>query len=126
MQHLTALRGHLTVNPRTFIATDDLVLVLGTFTLSGSRGDGTPLSVRRGSPICCAASRTAVGSEPSTTPTVMTDSKLPNDAAGSGKRRQTWAYAFDPLLAVVSMVMPGSMISVRSTLNPAMPRTFST
>jgi hypothetical protein len=36
------------------------------------------------------------------------------------------AYAFDPLLAVVSMVMPGSIISVRSTLNPAMPITFST
>jgi Pterin binding enzyme len=36
-----ALRGHLTVNPRTFVCSDDLVLVLGTFTLSGRRGDGT-------------------------------------------------------------------------------------
>jgi len=42
MQHLVALRGRLTVNPRTFIHSDDLVLVLGTFTLSGRRGDGTP------------------------------------------------------------------------------------
>ena len=42
MQHLVALRGRLTVNPRTFIHSDDLVLVLGTFALSGRRGDGTP------------------------------------------------------------------------------------
>ena len=42
MQHLVALHGRLTVNPRTFIRSDDLVLVLGTFTLSGRRGDGTP------------------------------------------------------------------------------------
>ena len=41
MQHVAALRGRLTVNPRTFIRSDDLVLVLGTFTLSGRRGDGT-------------------------------------------------------------------------------------
>ena len=41
MQHLVALRGHLTVNPRTFVRSDDLVLVLGSFTLSGRRGDGT-------------------------------------------------------------------------------------
>ena len=41
MQHLVALRGRLTVNPRTFIRSDDLVLVLGTFTLSGRRADGT-------------------------------------------------------------------------------------
>ena len=42
MQHLVALRGRLSVNPRTFIRSDDLVLVLGTFTLCGRRGDGTP------------------------------------------------------------------------------------
>jgi uncharacterized protein (TIGR02246 family) len=41
MQRLVALRGRLTVNPRTFVRSDDLVLVLGTFTLSGRRGDGT-------------------------------------------------------------------------------------
>ena len=41
IQHVVALRGRLTVNPRTFIRSDDLVLVLGTFTLSGRRGDGT-------------------------------------------------------------------------------------
>lgn len=42
MQHLVAMRCRLTVNPRTFLRSDDLVLVLGTFTLSGRRGDGTP------------------------------------------------------------------------------------
>jgi ketosteroid isomerase-like protein len=42
LQHLIALRGHLSVNPRTFLATDELVLVLGTFTLSGRRGDSMP------------------------------------------------------------------------------------
>ena len=42
MQHLVALRARLIVNPRTFIRSDDLVLVLGTFTLCGRRGDGTP------------------------------------------------------------------------------------
>jgi ketosteroid isomerase-like protein len=41
MQRLVALRGHLTINPRTFVRSDDLVLVLGTFTLSGRREDGT-------------------------------------------------------------------------------------
>jgi uncharacterized protein (TIGR02246 family) len=42
MQHLVALHGWLTVNPRTFIRSDDVVLVQGTFTLSGHREDGTP------------------------------------------------------------------------------------
>src|SRR5579885_1536339 len=42
MQRLVTLRGRLTVNPRTFIRSDDLVLVLGTFTLCGRREDGTP------------------------------------------------------------------------------------
>ena len=42
MQHLVALNGRLTVNPGTFIRSDDLVLVLGTFTLSGRRGDSMP------------------------------------------------------------------------------------
>ncbi len=42
LQHVIALRGRLSVNPQTFTRFDDLVLVLGTFTLSGRRGDGTP------------------------------------------------------------------------------------
>ena len=42
MQHVIALRGRLTVDPHSFTRFDDLVLVLGTFTLSGRRGDGTP------------------------------------------------------------------------------------
>jgi ketosteroid isomerase-like protein len=42
LQHVVALRGRLAVNPQSFTRSDDLVLVLGKFTLSGSRGDGTP------------------------------------------------------------------------------------
>jgi uncharacterized protein (TIGR02246 family) len=42
IQHFIALRGRLTVNPQSFTRFDDLVLVLGTFTLSGRRGDGMP------------------------------------------------------------------------------------
>jgi uncharacterized protein (TIGR02246 family) len=42
LQHLIALGGRLSVNPDTFTRLDDLVLVLGKFTLSGRRGDGTP------------------------------------------------------------------------------------
>jgi ketosteroid isomerase-like protein len=41
LQHAVNLGARLTVNPRTFIGSDDLVLVLGTFTLSGHR-DGAP------------------------------------------------------------------------------------
>jgi len=37
------LRARLTVVPRTFIRSDDVVLVLGEFTLVGRRRDGTPL-----------------------------------------------------------------------------------
>jgi uncharacterized protein (TIGR02246 family) len=42
MQHVIALRGRMSINPDTFTRSDDLVLVLGKFTLSGSRADGTP------------------------------------------------------------------------------------
>jgi ketosteroid isomerase-like protein len=42
MQHLIALHGRLTVNARTFIRSDDVVLVQGTITLSGHWEDGTP------------------------------------------------------------------------------------
>ena len=72
LTHLVALGGRLTVNPRTFIRSDDLVLVLGTFTLCGRRGDGTPFERTSGSQTCCGASRTAVGSWPSIIPMVMT------------------------------------------------------
>lgn len=43
LQRVVDLRGRLTVTPHTFIRSDDLVLVLGTFTLTGLRRDGTPL-----------------------------------------------------------------------------------
>jgi uncharacterized protein (TIGR02246 family) len=42
MQHLITLRCRLTVDPHTFIRSEDVVLVLGMFTLSGRRRDGTP------------------------------------------------------------------------------------
>ena len=43
LQHVIALGARLSVNPQSFTCSDDLVLVLGTFTLSGRRPDGTPL-----------------------------------------------------------------------------------
>ena len=43
LQHLVDLRGRLSVTPHTFVRSDDVMLVLGTFTLSGRRRDGTPL-----------------------------------------------------------------------------------
>jgi uncharacterized protein (TIGR02246 family) len=43
LERLVALRGHLTVTPQTFTRSADLMLVLGTFTLTGRRRDGTPL-----------------------------------------------------------------------------------
>lgn len=42
LQHLIALRGQLSITPQTFVGTGDVLLVLGTFTLSGRRRDGTP------------------------------------------------------------------------------------
>jgi ketosteroid isomerase-like protein len=43
IEHVIALRARLTIDPHTFTRSDDVTLVLGTFTLSGSRSDGTPL-----------------------------------------------------------------------------------
>lgn len=42
MHHLLGLGCRLNVDPRTFIHSDDVVLALGTFTLSGRREDGAP------------------------------------------------------------------------------------
>jgi ketosteroid isomerase-like protein len=42
LQHLIDLRGHLTAVPHTLVCSDDLMLVLGKFALSGHRRDGTP------------------------------------------------------------------------------------
>jgi ketosteroid isomerase-like protein len=42
LQHVVDLEGRLIVHPRSFIGSDDVVLVLGTFTLTGRRGNGTP------------------------------------------------------------------------------------
>jgi ketosteroid isomerase-like protein len=45
LQRLIELRGHLTISPHTFVRSDDVVLVLGRYTLSGHRRDGTPLEL---------------------------------------------------------------------------------
>jgi ketosteroid isomerase-like protein len=42
LKHNVELRGRLSIQPRSFVRSDDLVLVLGQFTLSGRRHDGTP------------------------------------------------------------------------------------
>ena len=44
LQRQIAVGGRLAVNPQSFTRSDDVVLVLGTFTLSGRRPDGTPLA----------------------------------------------------------------------------------
>jgi uncharacterized protein (TIGR02246 family) len=46
LQRVVERRGQLTVTPHTFIRSDDLVLVLGNWTISGRhRADGTPLEL---------------------------------------------------------------------------------
>jgi uncharacterized protein (TIGR02246 family) len=42
MQHVIELGGKLAINPHSFVRSDDVLLVLGEFTLSGRRHDGTP------------------------------------------------------------------------------------
>jgi len=42
LHYLLGLGARLSVDPRTFIRSDDVVLVLGTFTLSGRGDDGSP------------------------------------------------------------------------------------
>jgi len=43
LQYLIDLHGRLTAAPHTFVRADDVTLVLGTFTLTGRRRDGTPI-----------------------------------------------------------------------------------
>jgi len=43
LQFLVELRGRLTVHPETFVRSDDVILVLGSFAFSGRRPDGTPV-----------------------------------------------------------------------------------
>jgi uncharacterized protein (TIGR02246 family) len=45
LRRLIELRGHLTIHPHAFVRSDDVVLVLGEYTLSGRRRDGTPLEL---------------------------------------------------------------------------------
>ena len=42
---LIEIRGHLAVRPDSFVGSDDLVLVLGEYTLSGRRRGGIPFEV---------------------------------------------------------------------------------
>jgi uncharacterized protein (TIGR02246 family) len=44
LQRLVELRGHLTIEPHTFVGSDDVVLAVGNYTLSGTRRDGTPFT----------------------------------------------------------------------------------
>jgi ketosteroid isomerase-like protein len=41
---LVELRAHLTIEPHDFVGSDDVVLVLGRYTLSGRRRNGTPFT----------------------------------------------------------------------------------
>lgn len=43
LQRLVEFRGHLTIHPHSLVHSDNVVLVLGSFTLSGRRRDGTPV-----------------------------------------------------------------------------------
>jgi uncharacterized protein (TIGR02246 family) len=43
LQRLVDLRGRLSIMPHSFVRSDDMMLVVGTFTLTGRRRDGTPL-----------------------------------------------------------------------------------
>jgi ketosteroid isomerase-like protein len=45
LQRLIELRGNLTIHPHTFVRSDDVALVLGDYTLSGHRRDGTPFEL---------------------------------------------------------------------------------
>jgi ketosteroid isomerase-like protein len=45
LRRLIELRGHLTIHPHAFVRSDDVILVLGKYTLSGRRRDGTPLEL---------------------------------------------------------------------------------
>jgi uncharacterized protein (TIGR02246 family) len=42
LQRLIERHGHLTIEPDDFVGSDDVVLALGRYTLSGRRRDGTP------------------------------------------------------------------------------------
>jgi uncharacterized protein (TIGR02246 family) len=43
LQHVLGVRARLSITPHSFIRSDDVILVLGTFAMSGTRPDGTPL-----------------------------------------------------------------------------------
>jgi uncharacterized protein (TIGR02246 family) len=45
LQRLIETRGRLTINPKDFIGSDDLMLVTGKFTHAGRRRDGTPFEL---------------------------------------------------------------------------------
>lgn len=45
LRRLVGVRGHLAVHPDSFVRSDDVVLALGSYTLSGRRRDGTPFEV---------------------------------------------------------------------------------
>jgi len=48
LQRLVDLRGQLTIRPQSFVGSDDVLLVLGAYSLSGRRRDGTPFDIESG------------------------------------------------------------------------------
>ena len=44
LQRLVEFRGQLTIHPDSFVRSGDIVLALGSYTLSGHRRDGTPVN----------------------------------------------------------------------------------
>jgi ketosteroid isomerase-like protein len=45
LQRLIDLRGRIAIEPRTFIRSDGVVLVLGRYTLAGVKRDGSPIDL---------------------------------------------------------------------------------
>lgn len=48
LRRIVELGAQLTVRPDSFVSSDDVVLVLGRYTLSGRRRDGTPFELQSG------------------------------------------------------------------------------
>jgi ketosteroid isomerase-like protein len=48
LQRIIERDGHLTIHPHTFVRSEDVVLVLGNYTFSGRRRDGSPFELESG------------------------------------------------------------------------------
>ncbi|HEX2689560.1 MAG TPA: nuclear transport factor 2 family protein [Kofleriaceae bacterium] len=45
LQRMIDLRGRINIQPRSFIRSDNTILVLGSFTLTGHKRDGSPVEL---------------------------------------------------------------------------------